>query len=58
MHEKLNHFGVCRTHSILQNQYWWVNMNQQVDTYLDRCESCDHENINLKLIFFKYIFFE
>ena len=41
VHEELDHFGVRRTHSILQNQYWWVGMHQQVAAYVERCEVCD-----------------
>ena len=41
VHEELGHFGVRRTHSMLQNQYWWVGMHQQVAAYVGKCKVCD-----------------
>ena len=41
MHEDLGHFGVRRMHSMLRGQYWWMGMQQEVATYVGRCEVCD-----------------
>ena len=41
MHEDLGHFGVRHTHSMLRGQYWWMGMQQEVATYVGRCEVCD-----------------
>eukprot|EP00245_Coleochaete_scutata_P000411 TRINITY_DN1051_c1_g1_i1.p1 TRINITY_DN1051_c1_g1~~TRINITY_DN1051_c1_g1_i1.p1 ORF type:complete len:1227 (+),score=252.29 TRINITY_DN1051_c1_g1_i1:430-3681(+) len=40
-HEELGHFGVRRTHSLLQTQYWWRGMQQQVQELIARCVVCD-----------------
>jgi hypothetical protein len=41
VHEELGHFGVKRTYSLLQNQYWWVGMQSAVQRLVSRCKVCD-----------------
>ena len=41
VHVELGHFGVRRTHSLLQTQYWWVGMQGQVQQTVARCRVCD-----------------
>ena len=31
IHEKLGYFGVKRTYSLLQSQYWWISMQIDVE---------------------------
>ena len=40
-HEELGHFGVKRTHSLLQTQYWWRGMHNDVQQLVSRCGVCD-----------------
>ena len=40
-HEELGHFGVKRTYSLLQNQYWWNGMQIDVQQIIVKCEVCD-----------------
>jgi hypothetical protein len=41
VHEELGHFGVGRTHSLLQTQYWWRGMQLQIQQFVSRCMMCD-----------------
>ena len=41
IHEELGHFGVKRTYSLLQSQYWWVGMQTDVQRIVARCQVCD-----------------
>lgn len=41
VHEELGHFGIKRTHSLFQTQYWWVGMQGQVQQTVARCQVCD-----------------
>jgi transposase InsO family protein len=50
VHEDLGHFGVRRTHSMLQGQYWWMGMQQEVATYVGRCEVCDRVRSNFNTL--------
>ncbi|CAM6122949.1 unnamed protein product [Calypogeia fissa] len=40
-HEELEHFGVKRTYSLLQGQYWWWGMHTDVQQLVARCMVCD-----------------
>lgn len=40
-HEDLGHFGVHKTHSLLQIHYWWRGMQTQVQQLVARCMVCD-----------------
>jgi hypothetical protein len=38
IHEELSQFEVRSTHSMLRGLYWWMDMQQEVATYVERCE--------------------
>ncbi|CAM6086541.1 unnamed protein product [Calypogeia fissa] len=40
-HEELGHYGVKRTYSLLQGQYWWRGMHMDVQQLVARCMVCD-----------------
>ncbi|CAM6086499.1 unnamed protein product [Calypogeia fissa] len=40
-HEELGHYGVKRTYSLLQGQYWWRGMHTDVQQLVARCMVCD-----------------
>jgi hypothetical protein len=40
-HEELGHFGVKRTYSLLQGQYWWRGMQKDVQQFVSKCMACD-----------------
>ena len=41
MHEELGHYGVKRTYSLLQTEYWWQGMHQEVQQFVAKCMVCD-----------------
>ncbi len=40
-HEELGHFGVKRTHSLFQGQYWWHGMQTDVKQFVAKCMVCN-----------------
>ena len=41
VYEKLGHFGIRMTHSMLRDQYYWTNIYKHVAAYVRRCEVFD-----------------
>jgi hypothetical protein len=41
-HEKLGHFWVCWTYSLLQTQYWWWRMQLKTQQFVFWCLVCNH----------------
>jgi hypothetical protein len=50
VHEELSHFGVRHTHSMLRGLYWWIGMQQEVETYVGRYEVCDRVRLSFNTL--------
>ena len=45
MHDKLGHFGIGKTYSLIKRYYFWPKMIKNISQYVDSCSLCRREKL-------------
>ena len=45
MHDRLGHFGISKTYSLIKRYYFWPKMIKHIQRHVEKCSLCRRENM-------------
>ena len=47
LQEMHDHFGLCKTYSLIKRYYYWPKMIKHIQTHVDSCSLCKREKMQV-----------